>query len=78
MLTSEQKEKALALISQGAHISPKDFSEYIPLINYRMDSLDILSAMAAIEEEFGVKIKDRDIEKLKTGHDVLNYLEKLV
>jgi len=77
-MTTEQKTKALSLISQGAHINPKEFSEFIPLANYRMDSLDILSAMTALENEFDVKINDKDIASLKTANDVLAYLDKLL
>lgn len=38
------------------------------------DSLDIVELVMAMEEEFDLEIPDEDAEKLKTVHDVQNYL----
>ena len=40
------------------------------------DSLDIVELVMAMEEEFDLEIPDEDAEKLKTVHDVQDYLSK--
>ena len=35
------------------------------------DSLDLMS----VEEEFGVKVADEDLENIKTVGDIVNYIE---
>lgn len=40
------------------------------------DSLDIVELVMAMEEEFDLEIPDEDAEKLKTVHDVQDYLAK--
>ncbi len=40
------------------------------------DSLDIVELVMTMEEEFDIEIPDEDAEKLKTVHDVQEYLTK--
>jgi len=40
------------------------------------DSLDIVELIMAFEEEFGIEIPDKDVEKMKTVGDVIKYLDK--
>jgi acyl carrier protein len=40
------------------------------------DSLDLVELILALEEKFGIEIPDEDAEKLLTGQDVIDYLEK--
>jgi len=77
-MTPEQVTKVTALISQSAHINPKDFSLYIPLSSYRMDSLDVAGVAVALEEEFDIIIPDSVLETFKTGNDVIEYLSGVV
>lgn len=77
-MTDIQVKKALGLITQGAHVNPKDFSIYLPLSSYRMDSLDIVSTVQAIEIEFNITIPDSALPSFKTGKDILYYLEERI
>ena len=39
------------------------------------DSLDLVDLVMSVEEEFGVKVADEDLENIKTVGDILNYIE---
>ena len=45
---------------------------------YGAASLDVLEMALDLEEEFRVGIPDSDLEKMDTGNDIVNYLEKKV
>ena len=40
------------------------------------DSLDIVELIMAFEEEFGIEIPDEAAEKIKTGQDVVSYIDQ--
>ena len=40
------------------------------------DSLDAVELVMALEEEFGIKIPDEELGKLKTVQDIVNTVEK--
>ena len=39
------------------------------------DSLDLVDLVMSVEEEFGVKVVDEDLENIKTVGDIVNYIE---
>mgnify|MGYP004713793169 FL=1 len=39
------------------------------------DSLDLVDLVMSVEEEFGVKVADEDLENIKTIGDIVNYIE---
>ena len=39
------------------------------------DSLDLVDLVMFVEEEFGVKVADEDLENIKTVGDIVNYIE---
>ena len=39
------------------------------------DSLDLVNLVMSVEEEFGVKVADEDLENIKTVGDIVNYIE---
>ena len=39
------------------------------------DSLDLVDLVMSVEEEFGVKVADEDLENIKTVVDIVNYIE---
>ena len=41
------------------------------------DSLDLVDLVMSVEEEFGVKVADEDLENIKTVGDIVNYIEDL-
>ena len=40
-----------------------------------LSSFDIVSIVTAFEDEFDIEISDRDIRKLVSVQDILNYIE---
>ncbi|MBM4326641.1 MAG: acyl carrier protein [Thermodesulfobacteriota bacterium] len=39
------------------------------------ESLDIYDMIALLEDEFGLEIKDEDVEKIQTVRDVANFIK---
>jgi len=40
------------------------------------DSLDIVELSMALEEEFGIEVKDEDFERLKTVEAIIDYINQ--
>ncbi len=40
------------------------------------DSLDLVDLVMNVEEEFGVKVADEDLENIKTIGDIVDYIEE--
>lgn len=40
------------------------------------DSLDVVDLVMSVEEEFGVKIADEELEGIKTVGDIVDYIEE--
>ena len=40
------------------------------------DSLDLVDLVMSVEEEFGVKVADEDLENINTVGDIVNYIEE--
>lgn len=50
----------------------------IPLSEQGIDSLDVVNVYLLIEEKYGIKIPDEDLDKLKTIDEIVLYInEKL-
>lgn len=43
-----------------------------------LESLDIVTLIAELEEKYKIEIPDKEIKKMQTVEDVVNYLEKHV
>jgi len=44
----------------------------------KADSLDMVQALVALEDEFSIEIPDEDAQKFKTFGDFVTYIEKRV
>ena len=40
------------------------------------DSLDLVDLVMSVEEEFGVKVADEDLENIKTVGEIVDYIEE--
>ena len=70
-------EKVIELIREQLHISEgtviteeTSFQE-----DLRADSFELMEMIMAVEEEYGVKVEDDDLEKLQTVGDVIEYIK---
>ena len=69
-------DKIIELIREQLHIS-----ENVPITeetsfqqDLRADSFELMELIMAVEEEYGIKIEDDDLENLQTVGDVMDYI----
>lgn len=70
-------EKIAGMIAEQLHVSPsvvitEDTSFKQDL---RADSFELMELVMALEEEYGIKIEDEELENFETVGDVLNYIK---
>lgn len=69
-------EKISEMIADQLHVSPgvlitEDTSFKQDL---RADSFELMELVMALEDEYGIKVEDEDLETFETVGDVLNYI----
>ena len=72
-------EKMIDLITEQLHVTPGiTITEETSFIqDLHADSFDLMELVMALEDEFGIKVEDEDLEKFETVGDVLNYIKGL-
>ena len=71
------KEKIIKLIAKTLDINPKDINEKTNLVkDLEVESLDLVDLVAAVEDEFGIEIADKDIKNIQTVGDIIKYAEE--
>ena len=69
-------ETVRKIIAEQVNKNPEDISlEDRVLEDLGADSLDIVELSMSVEEEFGVKIGDEDMEKLRTVGDIVAFVD---
>ncbi len=75
MKREEVLQMVTRIISEKLGVSESDVKETSSLTeDLNADSLDLVDLVMAVEENFGVKIQDADLEKLSTVKDVVDYI----
>ena len=66
------------MLTNDIRIDPKTLDPLEPLSEQGLDSLDIMSILLAIEERFGIKISEEDIDqgKLSSIRGIISYINK--
>lgn len=73
MKREEILEKVKDLIADKLGVDRDEVVEDASLIDdLGADSLDLVDLVMAFEEEFGIKIEDEELEKIKTVKDVVD------
>ena len=70
-------ERVRAIIAERLGVDEEKVTleaEFIGDLN--ADSLDLVEVIMAMEQEFGVEIKDEDAENMRTVRDAVQYIEE--
>jgi acyl carrier protein len=71
-----RSEQIVALLhTAGVSADVSRIKGDMPLRDAGIDSLDMMNVFLAIEENFGIKIPDDDINKLDTVDNIVRYLQ---
>jgi acyl carrier protein len=75
--SAEEIRTGLAsILNEVADVSPDDVSDEKSFVDdLDVDSLSMVEVAMAAEEQFGVKIPDDELPKLKTVGDAVRYIE---
>lgn len=70
-------DRIIELIREQLHIA-----ENVPITeetsfqqDLRADSFELMELIMAVEDEYGIKVEDEDLEKFETVGDVLDYIK---
>ncbi len=70
-------EKLRDIVVEELGVSPEDVKPEARFIeDLGADSIGVMELVMKLEEEFGMKIPDEDVEKLRTVGDAVKYIEE--
>lgn len=71
-MSDDKLARVKAIIAEQLEVSEDEITEDTDLIkDLEADSLDIVEMVMAFEEEFGGKISDEELKKIRTVNDIL-------
>jgi acyl carrier protein len=74
--TDEIRTGLASILEEVADVKPEDVSDEKSFVDdLDVDSLSMVEVAMAAEEQFGVKIPDDELPKLKTVGDAVKYIE---
>jgi acyl carrier protein len=76
MNRAEIEAKVLEIIHEQKGPTPPEFNGNMPLADMGVDSLDALSLLFAIEEQFSVSISDERARGIRTLNDMVAAIEE--
>lgn len=77
MTRGEIAEKLVSIVKEEKHIDDASFSPETVLAEAGIDSLDSLTILFAIEEQFGISIPDDRARAVKTFGDLIDVVASL-
>jgi len=78
MTRAEIQEKLTAIVRKEKNVADDTLSLETPLADAGIDSLDALTILFAIEEEFHISIPDDRARSMKTLGDMVDSVEALL
>ena len=71
------KDKVVSIIAETTGMAKEDIQESSNLLtDLELESLDIVTLVAELENAVGKEIPDKDIKEFQTVQDIIDYLEK--
>ena len=69
-------ERLCAILEEFAEITREEMKPESHILNdLGMNSIDVVEAVVAVEEEFSVSVPDRMISSFQTLEDIMKFLE---
>ena len=71
------REKIKELIADQLCISPDDIADDADIVvDLGADSLDVVEMLMTLEDEFGIKLKDDQVNKIRSVNAICEIIEK--
>jgi len=72
------QEEIFSIIENvGISVDVTQIKANMPFNEAGVDSLELINIILEIEEKFGIKIPDEDIDALNTIDNIISYLQKI-
>jgi len=72
------EEQIREIIARIVHVDKGVITREATFKDIKADSLDIVQALVAVEETFGIEIPDEDAQKFQNFGDFVSYVESRV
>jgi acyl carrier protein len=72
------EEQIREIVARITHADKSIITRESTFKDIKADSLDIVQALVAVEETFGIEIPDEDAQKFKNFGDFVSYVENRV
>ena len=71
-------QRVIRVIARNKKMAPEELSPATRFDNLKMDSLDALNMIFALEEEFDIDIPNKEAAKMKSIEDAIRGVEELL
>lgn len=72
------RDDVVAIIDEaGVSVDVSSIQPSMSLVDAGVDSLEMMNVYMGIEDRFGIKIPDEDIDKLNSIENIVEYIKKL-
>ena len=69
-------DKVITMLADQLGVDPSTINESTDIINdLGADSLDVVTMLMCVEDEFGITISDEDAQQLRRVGDIVSYIE---
>ena len=72
------EEQVREIMARITHVEQSIITRESTFKDIKADSLDVVQALAAVEETFGIEIPDEEAQKFQNFGDFVSYVERQV
>lgn len=70
-------EKVIAMLADQLGVDPDTINEETDIVNdLGADSLDVVTMLMCVEDEYGITISDEEAQDLRRVGDIVSYIER--